>query len=116
MAIGKKRPRPAKVPSVNENRDPGEKQPTPQIPREVLFAFLEKEIKFTDNSYTIKDGFLFSQDKIERHRIDVWDKQATDYYTSSHTIKFSYFLHYDPKTQTIQDFTVPANLPTSRQY
>ena len=85
-----------------------QKAPSPTIPNDVLKVFLDRNLTVADavNITQVKDSFLWQKGDIERYRVNVWMKRAVEgqYYNDNY-IGYSWFLHFNRKSQTLTDKT-----------
>jgi hypothetical protein len=88
--------------------EPKSKQ-KPQVPKEVLYNFLEDKIKISQvrNIKDVKCEFLWDRDGLQRYRINIWQEEYTDgQYCSRFFIGYSWFVHYCTRTKEITDKTI----------
>ena len=92
------------------------------IPEDELMFWIEKNVDTTGaNIVKIRDGFLWSQGDIERHRLDIFEK----YYPNGDKDSFcwtnrigerSFFLHYNRADSTITDKTTGRSEPDKKTH
>lgn len=107
MAESKKVPTKSKV-SPKPSRDATIKN---EIPDKILRSFLNSEIGLSelDNISKIRAAFLWDVERVERYRIDVWQKTYhDDRIFPSVKIKYSFFVHYYPEEQRIANKTTTS--------
>ena len=81
------------------------------IPEDELMFWIEQNVDTTGaNIVKIRDGFLWSQGDIERHRLDLFEKYEIEgegeFCWTNRIAERSFFLHYNKATKTITDKTV----------
>ena len=82
--------------------------PKPNIPNDILKAFLDRHVTISDavNITQVSDGFLWEKGGIERYRVDVWMKRDVEgQYCHDNYIGYTWFLHYNRQDQTLTDKT-----------
>ena len=115
MSYGDKKPRKKKKAIDSSWNVPKKKTAfkPPRIPKKILNEFLESKIKISElnNVSMIEDGFLWTGNKSQRYRINVWlSEELEGMYCRKIYIGHSFFVHYNKETKEITDHTVAATI------
>jgi hypothetical protein len=83
----------------------------PNIPGNILNEFLESKLGYKELNSVINTRchFLWSRNNVDRYRINVWIKEHLDVWDLDiQKIGYSFFVHYDNDSQTVEDKTVAS--------
>jgi hypothetical protein len=91
--------------------EPSKKEKAKQmIPEDELMFWVEKNVDMEGaNIVKIRDGYLWTQGDLERHRLDIFEKYEIEgegeFCWTNRIAERTFFLHYDRSNKVITDKT-----------